>query len=504
MSEKLTVEQRAELERRHALVAARLKAHRENFLKDFLPYPKQIEFCKATADKTEICLRAGNQVGKSTIGAIMMAIVLTGLYPDWWQGRRWDRPVRAWACGESRDAVRDVLQRKLCGPPGDEANFGTGTIPKHLLTGKILSHGAGGAFDKVFVRHVGGGTSELTFKSYDQERSKWQGESLDVIWCDEEPPIEHYFEALARTIATGGIVYSTFTPLQGLLGVLPRFSERSIEAMRDRLLIPMKMEDAEHLKDPATRERVLSRFPAHQRRARIDGLPLLGSGAEFTVPAENLIAPFRLHGGKVVHETQGEYETRGLTWLWGIDFGYNHAFGAVLLMWDRDTDIVYVMAELKMRGASAPMHASRMKAIAANVPVAWPHDGAAHDKGSGEQLADIYRREGLNMLSRHATLTKGGYSFEASLAELKLRIEDGRLKISPACLELTEEYSNYHRKDGLIVKVNDDLLSALRVGVMQLRSSKDVPLGSTRRDIGSSAPLRRANDRWNIWTGEPE
>ena len=41
--------------------------------------------------------------------------------------------------------------------------------------GKILGHGAGGALhDKIMVRHAGGGTSELTFKSYDQERSKWQ------------------------------------------------------------------------------------------------------------------------------------------------------------------------------------------------------------------------------------------------------------------------------------------------------------------------------------------
>lgn len=494
-----TSSDRSELERRHALMAARLKAHRENFLADFQPYPKQIEFANATADHTEVCLRAGNQVGKSTIGASMMAIMLTGLYPDWWKGRRWDRPIRAWACGESRDAVRDVNQRKLCGPPGDEANFGTGAIPKHLLTGKILSHGAGGAFDKIFVKHISGSTSELTFKSYDQERSKWQGESLDAIWCDEEPPIEHYFEALARTIATGGIIYSTFTPLKGLLGVLPRFSERSIEAVRDRLLIPMRMDDAAHLMDPKKREATLARFPAHQRRARIDGLPLLGSGAEFTKPVEELISPFRLVGDKLIHATQGEYETRGLAKLWGIDFGYNHAFGAVLCFWDRDTDIVYVVHELKLQGMSAVQHASRMRAIAADVPVAWPHDGMQHEKGTGDQLAEIYRREGLSMLPTHATLAKvGGYSFETSLAELKLRIEDGRLLISPNCLELMEEYSNYHRVDGRIVKAGDDLLSALRIAVMQLRSAKDTGLGSTRRDWrgGSSKVSYYTNEKY--------
>ena len=242
----------------------------------------------------------------------MMAIILTGLYPDWWKGCRWDHPVRACACGESRDAVRELCQKKFCGEPGDESAFGTGTIPKHLLVGKMLSHGAAGALDKIFVKHVSGGNSTLSFKSYDQERTKWQGESVDVIWGDEEPLIEHYYEALARTIATGGIVYSTFTRLKGLLGAFPRFSERSIETVRDRLLIPMRMDDAAHLLGPKKRDAALARYPAAQCRARNDGLPLLGSGAEFTVPVENLIAPFRLIGDKLIHETQGEYETRGL------------------------------------------------------------------------------------------------------------------------------------------------------------------------------------------------
>ena len=49
------------------------------------------------------------------------------------------------------------------------------------------------------------------------------------------------------------------------------------------------------------------------------------------------------------------------------------------------------------------------------------------------------------------------------------RIESGRLKIFDTCTMLFEEFGQYHRKDGEIVKVNDDLLDALRYAIMMLR-----------------------------------
>jgi phage terminase large subunit-like protein len=75
--------------------------------------------------------------------------------------------------------------------------------------------GAPDALDSVTVRHVSGGQSTLGFESYDQGRTKWQGETLDFVWFDEEPPQDIYFEGLTRTNATDGMVYLTFTPLKG-------------------------------------------------------------------------------------------------------------------------------------------------------------------------------------------------------------------------------------------------------------------------------------------------
>ena len=245
----------------------------------FAPYPKQAEFFELGTVKRERLLMAGNQLGKSEAGAFKVACHLTGEYPHWWQGRRWDRAVRGWAAGESSVAVRDISQRKLCGAPGDDEAFGTGMIPKAQLVGKSSSHGAADALDTIRVTHKSGGTSELTFKSYEQGRSKWQGATLDFVWFDEEPPLDIYIEGLARIAATKGMSFLTFTPLNGFNQVVPRFlRDDSPHARQDRAVIRMGIKDALHF-TAEEREALIASYPAHQREARANGVPLLGSGA---------------------------------------------------------------------------------------------------------------------------------------------------------------------------------------------------------------------------------
>ena len=47
-------------------------------------------------------------------------------------------------------------------------------------------------------------------------------------------------------------------------------------------------------------------------------------------------------------------------------------------------------------------HAGALKPWGTTLPWAWPHDGLAHDRTSGEQLAESYRRHGLNLLGGKA------------------------------------------------------------------------------------------------------
>src|SRR5258708_39421614 len=79
---------------------------RYNHIDFWKPYPKQIEFVALGFRKSERLLFAGNQLGKSEVGAYETAMHLTGLYPPDWPGRKWEQPVKLWAAGESTTVVR--------------------------------------------------------------------------------------------------------------------------------------------------------------------------------------------------------------------------------------------------------------------------------------------------------------------------------------------------------------------------------------------------------------
>ena len=115
------------------------------------------------------------------------------------------------------------------------------------------------------------------------------------------------------------------------------------------------------------------------------------------------------------------------------------------------------------------MHAAAVRPWGTWIPVAWPHDGLQHDKGSGEQLAGQYRSHGLNMLHERATHAEGGNGVEAGLMDMLERMQTGRFKVFAGLEEWMGEFRLYHREKGRIVKERDDLLSATRYALMMRR-----------------------------------
>ncbi|TNE38644.1 MAG: terminase [Alphaproteobacteria bacterium] len=212
---------------KRALALAREQKARasEQRLKSYRPYSKQRAFHEAGIRFEERMFMAANQVGKTTAGAAEWAIHLTGLYPEGWKGKRFKKPVRFWAAGVTSQSTRDNPQRLLIGPPADESAWGTAMIPKAHLADWTRARGIANALDTVLVAHVSGGFSTLAFKSYEMGRAKWQGETLDGVWFDEEPPLDIYSEGLTRTQASGLFSILTFTPLQGASEVVRLFLE---------------------------------------------------------------------------------------------------------------------------------------------------------------------------------------------------------------------------------------------------------------------------------------
>lgn len=187
--------------------------------------------------------------------------------------------------------------------------------------------------------------------------------------------------------------------------------------------------------------------------------------------------------------------------MWGIDFGINHPFGAVLCAWDRDQDVLYVLKTIKIKDAIPDVHIAAMKRIAPSAPVAWPHDGHERDKGSGEELASIYKKIGLNMMHTHATFPTGGYSTEAAVQEMDQRMKTGRFRVCEDLNDWWFEYRLYHREKGLIVKVDDDLLSATQKVIMMKRFAKPGPIGFIPQRI--LQPRAPRNTEFDLFTGLP-
>jgi hypothetical protein len=82
------------------------------------------------------------------------------------------------------------------------------------------------------------------------------------------------------------------------------------------------------------------------------------------------------------------------------------------------------------------------------------------------------------MRSSHATFAKGGFDFEAGISAMHARLANGELRVYRHLTDWFSEYRMYHRKeDGLVNKINDDLMSATRILVMGIHTAREMEGG---------------------------
>lgn len=222
-------------------------------------------------------------------------------------------------------------------------------------------------------------------------------------------------------------------------------------------------DDVPHLSEK-TKQELLDSTPAYLRDARSKGLPVLGSGRVFPVDEESIkedAIQIPAHWPRIC----------------GLDIGWDHPTAGVWIAWDRDTDTIHIYDVHRQSEATVATHASAIKRRGIWIPVAWPHDGLQHDKKAGVQIAQQYRDEGVAMLPEMATWPETGdgdtevsrTSVEAGIMDMLTRMQQGRLKVARHLEPWFEEFRLFHRVDGKLVKLRDDLMSATRYGIMMLR-----------------------------------
>lgn len=404
-------------------------------------YSKHLDFFKAGVEFMARAAIAGNRTGKTTLNAYETTCHLTGIYPDWWTGKRFDHPVDWWAASDTGETTRDILQHEFLGRIDE---LGTGMIPQHLIVGDpTRRRGIADAVDTVIVKHSSGGTSTLAFKSYDQGREKFQGTKKHGISLDEEPDMGVYTECLTRLTATvpgdeDGIMICTFTPLSGMSAVVLMFLN---ESSPHRFVLTMGFDHVPHLSE-SSKAKLMSSFPPHEREARANGTPQLGSGAIYPISESDIFVndiEIPEHWPKV----------------YGMDVGWNRT-AALWAAWDRENDIVYLYGE-HYRGQAEPyVHAQAIKGRGDWVPGVIDPASRGRSQIDGRQLFSQYKDLGLNLEFAINSVESGIYA-------VWTRMSLGKLKVFNSLVSLKEEFRLYRRDDkGKIVKEKDHLLDCLR------------------------------------------
>jgi len=411
-------------------------------------YPKHMKFFAQGSKFPERCMMAANRIGKSEgVGAYEMTLHLTGRYPDWWTGKRFNRAINAWAAGTTSTTARDIVQFKLIGTPEER---GTGMIPaKHIIKTTPRAGGVPNAVDTILVQHISGGISRCKIKSYAEGRKSFEGTEQDFIWLDEECPLNIYTECVTRTMTTDGLIALTFTPLEGLtetvLQFMPNGKPEESDENDSKCLIQADWDDAPHL-TKKQKDKLWAALPPHQRDARSKGIPQLGSGAIYPIQESNIVVedfPIPAH------------------WLkcYALDVGWK----MTACLWaatDPTSKITYLYSEYYRGQAEPVIHAEGIRARGVWIPGVI--DSAAHGRSQedGRQLFQIYQNLGLDISNANKSVESGLYKVWQMLAT-------NRLKVFGSLVSWLTEFRLYRRDEhGSIVKDKDHLMDCTRYLIM--------------------------------------
>ena len=423
----------------------------------------------ANSSNMILALFGGNQGGKSTTGALRTAWDATGIYPSWFTGPRTTRPADIWVIGETNTTTRDTCQRKLL---GDLDTFEGGFIPKRLHVGRPSTRqNIPKAVDTIRVRHVSGGASTITFKSYEQGREALASWTGDRVWVDEEPPFDCYEELVMRILARKGQMILTFTPLKGKTKLV-----KLLLAAPDDVVCKdfLGWDQAKHL-DESQKKAIISMYMSQpgQLKARMTGHPEVNNG---------LVYPFSL---KDILYNTGDIPTPShAPRLGGMDVGWRHPTAANAGWVDPDSGAKYIYGNYRQSEKPPVYHHAQLLTWGADLRFEIDPASNAGDKASGEKILEMFWEEAHGPDWRDISEGERKYlkainPVSAGIQQTYSDFYNGLLFINAALKPLIEELEGYAwDDDGLKpVKEDDDLMDAVRYFEMGVAAGHARPLG---------------------------
>tara|TARA_R100000951_G_scaffold24965_1_gene21174 strand:+ start:4454 stop:5905 length:1452 start_codon:yes stop_codon:yes gene_type:complete len=436
------------------------------------PNDRQRVFLNATSKET--MLTGANQAGKSTALCMKFTYHVTGIYPDWYTGHRFEGPIQGALGGETAQSTRDLLVNRLLGPPEER---GGGYLPADSFDPEEditrLSGGVANQIDYFRVKHydssgVFDGYSKVYVFAYSTGWRRLQGYSLDLVAIDEEPDMMVYDELSARTNATGGYVDIAMTPLRGETELYMLFEKSPKNGIKR--LINYDISEADHMgKDH--RDTLMQKYENNPlAEARLHGRPVRSQGLIYSIPQGEIITPDFIVSEKF-HQ------------IIGIDLAHTVGkYAAVRIAKDPMSGICYVVDDFKDENIMLGDFAARLRVMGGHeIPVAWPHDGM-RQTNSGTIVSEL-RGHGINVLNEASYVVdpmtgKKSRAVMNIIEETMGMLQTGMLVfMANGCKSTLEEMRRYRHHRGKVAPNQEDhCIDALHKAVMMLRFCK--PTGS--------------------------
>lgn len=463
-----------------------------NQLRYFRPFEHQLRFFR-TGHSDRRGILAANRIGKTVSTCYETAMHLTGQYPAWWQGRRFDRPITAMVAGEGWSQVAMVLQNELLGTQDIKISdaIGTGAIPRDCIVTDTMRNDGANCIG-VEIRHTSGTNSYLVFANYTQEVRQMQGFKLSLAVFDEQPPDDFFSEIVTRTATTQGQVLCSFTPLKGLNGLVSKFwnHEEGYEHIR------VSWDDVPEY-DPwgepfllnSTRAQLERDYLPHERDARRNGRPVMGKGAVFQIR------------NWPTYRT-GDYDfrnSRGLHRIIALDLGLVNDRTVISLMyWDPEEREAWLHTQIVVRGVEEanPMNYINhlMRPEVFGTPIVLPADASTPGRYTMSALSirQLFEQYELNVhpepimnppddQGRRTNHKSYGINVMRQMLEL------GTLHVNENCTEFLREAQNYFVDSQGRFSDPDDAIDSTRYALLGC-------LNGIAEEFDSRSPQQRFRD----------
>ena len=478
---------------------------RYNQLRYFRPFEHQRSFFTTISDRRGIL--AANRIGKTVSTCYETAMHLTGIYPDWWAGKRYDRPITAMVAGEGWSQVALVLQNELLGTPDVKLkeNIGSGAIPKAcILTDTMRSDGANAI--GVEIVHVTGGKSYLLFANYTQEVRQLQGFKLNLAVFDEQPPDDFFSEIVTRTATTQGMVMCSFTPLKGLNGLVSKFwnREQGYDYIRVSWAdVPEYDPWGEPFLLHSTRQQLERDYLPHERDARIQGKPIMGKGAVFQIRQwptyKTGDIPFQ--------------EMRNIQRVIALDLGLVNDKTVISLMyWDPYEKTAWLHRQIVVQGVEEAVptqyinHLLRPEVY--GTPIVLPADASTPGRYtmSSTSIRELFEQYELNVISgaimnppdpQGRTTNHKSYGIN----QMRQMLEVGSLMVNENCVDFLREAQNYYVDTQGRFSDPDDCIDSARYALLACLQGIAEPwdnLSPQQRMARQRDQLYRTRDETNL------